>query len=269
MKFCKMSGSGNDFIVVDNTDGSLDGILDPGMISGLCRRGLAIGADGLLELLRSPVADFAMRYYNSDGHPASMCGNGGRCIARFALDRGVAGPGLVTFTSDSGIHRALVDSSWRVRLWMTEPRILAGAGKLRLDDVGIVAGLADTGVPHLVVEHEDLRDGVFERVAPILRRHAAAGPAGANVDFVSSGRGRLEMRTWERGVEGETLACGTGAVAVALLLSQAGRASLPVEILTRGGLELAVGRDEKGWWLEGEARIVYRGETVAPRVDGD
>lgn len=269
MRFCKMSGAGNDFIVVDNTDGSLDSLLAPEAIRDLCRRGLSIGADGLLELRRSPEADFAMRYYNSDGHPAAMCGNGGRCIARFAMDLGIAGPGLVTFTSDSGIHRAMVDSSWRVRLWMTEPRILAGAGELRLDDLDILAGLADTGVPHLVVEHEDLDDGVFERLAPILRRHGAAGPAGANVDFASAKKGRLEMRTWERGVEGETLACGTGAVAVALLLSEAGRARLPAEILTRGGLMLEVGRDENGWWLEGEARIVFRGETVAPRVDGD
>lgn len=271
MRFTKMTGAGNDFIAVNNTDGTLDDALTARAIAGMCRRGLSIGADGLLEL-RSPTdpcsgADYRMIYYNSDGGRAGMCGNGGRCIARFAVMEGVAGSSQV-FESDAGRHRAMILDSGDVRLWMTDPAMISPG--LELDLPGSAPDyfrgvLVNTGVPHLVIFREDIEDGVFERVAAPLRSHGETGRDGANVDFVElEGRSSILMRTWERGVEGETLACGTGAVAAVYAGVRLGLLDPPCRIVPTGGVPLSVGQDGDGWWLEGEARPVYSGDTVEP-----
>jgi diaminopimelate epimerase len=268
IEFWKMSGAGNDFIMLDNSDRSLDDILSPEFIRCLCMRGMSVGADGLIEL-RSGAEGLEMKYYNSDGHPASMCGNGGRCMARFAVERALAGGGRFGFRSDSGLHSALVTGEWRTRLWMTEPRIVFLDRPLGTAGGPLRCSLVDTGVPHLVAFVDDLENCSFETEAPLLRWHPETGGAGANVDFVSTSGGNRLMRTWERGVEGETLACGTGAVAAAIVLHELLGSGLPVELGVRSGLVLEVGRDDDGWWLEGEARIVYKGVLVAPcNTDG-
>ncbi|HPJ27714.1 MAG TPA: diaminopimelate epimerase [Candidatus Sabulitectum sp.] len=263
LTFWKMSGAGNDFIMVDGRNRE-SGPIHREMIAELCARGLSVGADGLIEILGSRGAAFMMRYYNSDGGRAEMCGNGARCICRFAahLDL-VPMNGEFLFESDAGIHRGIVLSDTEARIWTTEPRVHWLERPLS-DPPGLVASFLDTGVPHCVVFAGDMEDGSFEELAPLVRRSLDMGEAGANADWVMvQPDGSLSMRTWERGVEGETLACGTGAVASALAAAEIfENVTLPVEIRVRSGRTLTVGRDHSGWWLQGEARIVYRGELL-------
>lgn len=259
--FVKMSGAGNDFVVVDNRDSSLDAFLTPENISRLCTRGLSTGADGLLELRGDAEFPFRMRYYNSDGGSARMCGNGGRCIAAFAVAVGAAPrEGRFEFVSDAGVHSALLSSDGSVRLWMTAPTIRYMEGTLKMPGGDMGVSLADTGVPHAVVFTRNIANCDFHRLAPMIRSHPDFQPEGANSTFAQVlGRTHASMRTWERGVEGETLACGTGAVAVALVGQELGLIDLPLEIDVSSGLTLTVGRDDLGWWLSGEARTVYSG----------
>ena len=264
MKFWKMSGAGNDFIMVDNRRGDLTADLSPERIASLCRRGLSVGADGLIEIMESAGNSFRMRYSNSDGGEAEMCGNGARCICRFACELGMVSMGdEFSFESAAGVHRGLVTGDAEARIWMTEPVLHWPKGKI-LTGTELEAGFADTGVPHAVVFTEDTEDGTFEKYAPLVRSAAEFGPRGANANWVKVlPDGSLSMRTWERGVEGETLACGTGAVASALIASTVhGYVTLPVTINVRSGLKLVVGNDHSGWWLQGESRFIYRGETL-------
>lgn len=261
-EFTKMSGAGNDFIVLDSTDNPDSRGPSPAFIAGVCRRGLGVGADGLLELLPPRGSEaFRMSYFNSDGGRASMCGNGARCICCFAHSRGLVKIGdPFDFASDSGLHHGLVLTPCSARIWMTEPTVSFLEKPV---DLGMTCpvSLVDTGVPHAVVLRHGLDDGTFEKMAPVLRRHPATGPAGANADWAMMlPDGSLSLRTFERGVEGETLACGTGAVAAALvcLETQPGF-RLPARVHVASGLCLTVGRDDRGWWLSGEARAVYRG----------
>lgn len=264
IKFLKMSGAGNDFIMVDNREGQYTSALTGQRIARLCRRGLSVGADGLIELRTDESNSFAMKYYNSDGGPAEMCGNGARCICRFAVELGVVQMGEeFSFISDAGIHRGLVTNESEARIWMTKP-VLHFLGKtISLED-DIDVSFADTGVPHAVVFSEDVEDGSFEKYASGLRSHSEFGFEGTNVNWVKlNADNSLLMRTFERGVEGETLACGTGAVASALIASERfDEVSFPVSITVRSGLELVVGKDSFGWWLQGQARIIYRAELI-------
>ncbi len=265
IKFLKMSGAGNDFIMIDNRDGKYTSILTRDKIADICRRGLSVGADGLIELVNHNRHRFAMKYFNSDGGSAEMCGNGARCICCFAAELGIVEKGVeFMFASDAGSHHGLVTHTSEARIWLTEP-VLHFLQK----DIGVEtelqAGYADTGVPHAVVFSEDIEDGSFEKYAPMVRAHAEFGTNGANANWVKVLEdGSLVMRTFERGVEGETLACGTGAVASALIASERfDSVSLPVRIAVRSGLCLTVGKDSRGWWLQGEARIIFRAETVS------
>lgn len=264
MIFWKMSGAGNDFIMLNGLESGSASSPGRDQIASMCRRGLSVGADGLIEIRRSEDRCFRMKYYNSDGGEAEMCGNGARCICRFALELGLVGSGEeFLFESDAGVHRGLVTGDAESRIWMTEPEIFFLS---RAVDTGIMleTGFVYTGVPHAVVFTDNLEDGSFEKYAPVLRSHREFGSAGANADWVKiTGDGSLQMRTWERGVEGETLACGTGAVASALIASMKyDHVDLPVKIGVKSGLELTVGHDESGWWLQGESRLIYRGEIL-------
>lgn len=264
MIFWKMSGAGNDFIMVDNRSGDLTDRLTRKRIANLCRRGLSVGADGLIEIMESSEHPFRMRYSNSDGGEAEMCGNGARCICRFAHELGLVPRGeKFTFESAAGVHSGLVTGDSEARIWMTEPRLYWWSGRA-LSETGLETGFADTGVPHAVVFTDDVDDGTFETLAPLVRSAAEFLPAGANADWVQVlPGGSLVMRTWERGVEGETLACGTGAVASAMIAEAVhDSVTLPVTIRVRSGLDLVVGRDDTGWWLQGESRFIYRGETL-------
>jgi len=236
--FTKMHGAGNDFVVIDHRAPFLPEER-AAWLARVCDRRRGVGADGVLLLERDPELDFAMSYYNADGGPADFCGNGARCLARFALDLGLGRGGAVRFRSAVGEKRATRLPDGRIALWFGG----VGAGeKLTLEAEGRAhAGLFVTaGVPHFVVPVPHVEDVPLERWAPPLRHHARFGAAGANVDFVTRrDDGRVAMRTYERGVEGETLACGSGAIATAMWAVVDG-ASAPVTVRTAGGDDLVV-----------------------------
>ena len=270
LKFAKMNGSGNDFVLLDNRVAGIDPELMPALARGLCARGRSVGADGLIILEPSDRVDprlgrvdFRWHFYNADGSSAEMCGNGGRCAARFALDRGLAGPAMV-FDTIAGPIRAWVDGA-TVKLEMVPPGgayrdlVLEGpAGPVEL------AGI-NTGVPHAVVAVEDLESTPVRELGRFLRFHQHFAPAGTNVNFVRGQEDELWVRTYERGVEDETLACGTGAVASALMAGQWGWLRSPVTVRVRSGERLKVyysveGGQFKEVFLEGAASYVYEAE---------
>lgn len=265
--FVKMHGAANDFVVVDHRTPFLPhGAALENLIARLCDRRRGVGADGVLLLERDPELDFAMRYHNSDGRPADYCGNGARCLARFALDHGLGRDGVVRFRTAPGVQKARVHEFGDVEVHyglVRAPgamRSLAAAGR-SFDGHHVLAG-----VPHFVVPVERVEWVPLTEWAPPLRHHPDFGPEGANVDFIATlGPGRIAMRTWERGVEGETLACGSGAIASAVAV-RATQDADTVTVLTAGGdeLKVAMTRADGGFdvWLTGPAEVAYTGTWV-------
>lgn len=263
MKFHKLSGSGNDFVLLDNMDLALTGDLS-GLVRELCARRTGVGADGVLLLEPAEGADFRMRYLNADGGEVEFCGNGGRCSAYMARRLGLAGERM-TFLAGDGPHRAEV-SGRRVKLGMADPRDVSLGFLLEVEGRAHAASFADTGVPHVVVQVGDAEAADVIGLGRAIRRHHQYAPRGTNADFVEVlDRKRLKVRTYERGVEDETLACGTGCTAAAVVSVLRGLADPPVECLTRGGETLTVHmrRDGEGVtdvFLEGEVSLVFDGE---------
>jgi len=263
--FTKMHGAGNDFVVIDHRQRFLPAERRE-MFARLCDRRRGIGADGVLLLEQDDSHDFAMRYHNSDGGVAEFCGNGARCIARFALSLGLGRNGEVTFRTDAGVKRARATDDGRIALWFG--RVDEGEA-VTLGAVGrtFAGRRVVTGVPHVVIPVPSLDVVPLAEWAPPLRAHERLGAAGANIDFVSRlPDGRVAMRTWERGVEAETLACGSGAMATALWAVIEG-ASPPVTVRTSGGDELVVelerGANGREATLIGPAVTVFTGEWPA------
>jgi diaminopimelate epimerase len=237
IRFTKMHGAGNDFVVIDNRDAAWTPSAEA--VARLCCRRFGIGADGLLLLETDSRDAFSMRYFNADGGEAEMCGNGARCIARFAHRVGAAGRGMV-FRSKAGRHWAEVEGE-RVRVGLTEPRGIREGVRAEAEGRAFEGIALDTGVPHFVVFVEDLERFDVDRFGRALRWHDAFAPAGVNVDFVRvTGESSIAVRTYERGVEGETLACGTGVTASAIAAHLARAVAPPVRVLTAGGVELGV-----------------------------
>jgi diaminopimelate epimerase len=261
--FYKMTGSGNDFILIDNRDGVLDPASVKELVTAVCRRKFSVGADGLILIEPSEKADFRWRFFNQDGSVAEMCGNGGRCAARFAVLNEICGPKL-SFETDAGIIRAVVDGV-RVRLEMTKPSGLVLGEALEAGGKTFLVDRMNTGVPHAVIWVEDLEGVPVVEWGRAIRYHERYAPAGTNVNFATrSDQGVLVIRTYERGVEAETLACGTGSVAVALIAAQKGIAASPVSVKTRGGEALRIHFTTSGFefvdvFLEGDARVIYQG----------
>lgn len=263
-EFAKMTGAGNDFIVIDDRANTI-GEDARELAKQLCRRRLSIGADGLILITPSSRFDFRMRYFNADGSEADMCGNGGRCAARFARERQIAGDEM-TFESRSGKHSARIVDSENVRLAMPDPRAMILNVEITIKGDRLEAHRVNTGVPHAVIEVDDLESHPVVEVGRAVREHRAFMPEGTNADFVRVVDDHaIELRTYERGVEDETLACGTGAVASALIMAALGKAHPPVAVRTRGGWTLDVGffMSDLGFCdvsLTGDARTVFAGE---------
>jgi len=262
--FYKMSGSGNDFVFVDARAEGRGRLDQPEVVQSICARGTGVGADGIVFLEDSDRADVRLTYLNADGSRADFCGNATLCTTRLATELGMGGgqEGL-RIETDSGIVSARIRGG--------TPQIdLQPVTEVSADaDIELTAGerrmgFALVGVPHLVILCDDVSTvDVVARGRP-LRSHPSL-PNGANVNFVSPGSGRQwRYRTYERGVEAETLACGSGAVATGVLLSAWGLATPPVEIQTRSGKLVVVDfrRSGESWSpsLAGEGRVVYRGE---------
>lgn len=210
VKFVKYEGAGNDFILIDDREGAFRP--DAGHIAALCDRHFGIGADGLMTLRRSAGLDCSMRYYNADGSAGEMCGNGARCFALFAEHRGIGGE-TKFFDAADGLHTARIR-----RLKGTSGEIELGMIAVREIRTGDGWWFLNTGVPHYVEFVDDLEAVDVTGRGRAIRRDTARFPQGTNVNFVQiTGDGTIRMRTYERGVENETLACGTGATAAAIV----------------------------------------------------
>lgn len=259
LEFLKMSASGNDFIVIDNRDGKVDGIFPdiPGFVQKTCRFHHSVGADGVILIENSASHDFSWRFFNADGSEADMCGNGGRCAARFAFIKGITKEKM-TFETGAGVIKAEV-SGTRVKLQLTTPYDLKLDYPVGLEDKEIFLSSVNTGVPHAVLQVNDIDYMPVEELGRRVRHHKVFGEKGTNVDFVEIvNKENLKIRTYERGVEGETYACGTGAVAVGVILKQKGLIESPVNIKTKGGEMLKVYLDDEVY-LEGDTRLIYVG----------
>ncbi len=264
--FTKMNGSGNDFIIIDNRNGLAPADL-PAFIQGVCRRKLSVGADGLILIETDADHDFRWQFFNADGSRAEMCGNGARCAARFACMHGIAGRRM-TFGTDAGtIEAEVIGEGAKIR--MTDPFDLACDETLTLADSAQIFSRVNTGVPHVVVETDDLEAVPVAALGREIRFHSRFAPAGTNVNFMAvRGTGAIGVRTYERGVEDETLACGTGCVAAALVTAVRHGWNSPIEVTTRSGGILTIHFDREGQgfqsvYLEGDARIVYAAELGA------
>lgn len=262
MKFYKLSGSGNDFVLLENRLQEL-GADFTRWVPRLCARRTGIGADGVLVLEPAEGYDFRMRYFNADGGEVEFCGNGARCSAYMAWRLGWAGEEM-NFLAGDGPHRAEVSGN-RVKLSMSDPRDINLSFLLEVDGRGYAASFADTGVPHVVIQVGDLETFDVIGVGRQIRYHQRYQPRGTNANFIEILDGsRLKIRTYERGVEDETLACGTGCTAAAVVSALRGLVRPPVACLTRGGeiltVHLAV-QDQtvSQVFLEGEVRLVFEG----------
>jgi len=262
--FFKMHGCGNDFVLIDHRQPVIPDKDQPRFARRVCARQVGVGADGLILLEPSANADFRWRFYNADGSVAEMCGNGGRCAARLAVMLGIAPPQL-SFETLAGIIKAEVTDR-NVRLELTGIGDFRLSQEIPINGKTLIGHFLKVGVPHVVVPIKELEQVPVAFWGKIVRFHQMFQPAGANVNFINfQGSQALEVRTYERGVEDETLACGTGAVASALIAARLGQAVSPVAVNTRGGEVLTVhfsfkGETFKDVYLEGEALVVCRGE---------
>ena len=268
--FTKMSGTGNDFILIDHRKPFLSREDMPAFARAVCEHRFSVGADGLIFIENSDTAHFRWQFLNADGSWAEMCGNGARCAARFAHAKGIA-PASMRFETVAGIIEAeVIDDS--VKLRMTPPTGLRLGESVEVDGQGRGVHSLNTGVPHAVLFMEDIKAAPVMEWGRLIRFHQHFQPAGTNVNFVArNGVNSLVVRTYERGVEGETMACGTGAVASAIIAGLLGQVQPPVAITTSGGEHLTIhyrldGERIDQVFLEGPASFIYDGQLHAEAV---
>ena len=260
----KMSGSGNDFVVVDGrfTDASR---WPAAQVRAICDRRSGVGADGFVILTPATPDSVRMAYWNADGSHGALCGNAALCCGRLAVALEFVPPGEFCLLTDAGVVRVRAGATG------DEAEINLPDADLPREHGGIAAvagerwlSMGSVGVPHLVIRVDDIEAVDVAGRGRLLRSHGSVGPEGANVNFVAPTETSWLIRTYERGVEGETLACGTGTVAAALALASRGEARLPLSFRSRGGPELSVraelaGPRATGIWLGGQGRLVFRG----------
>ena len=271
MQFTKMSGAGNDFIVADNRDHRIQ--LSRQQVAHLCHRQFGIGADGLMLLVpcASGRADWAWQFWNSDGSDAEMCGNGARCFARFIQHAtGLTGPS-VTFETAAGVIGAEFEGE-RVTVNLTAPHSLRLLEPVPTRTGPVEISSLNTGVPHAVVFVPDADRAMVQEQGRELRFHPHFGPRGTNVNFVEiKAPGHIRVRTYERGVEGETLACGTGVSASAMISARVHGFQSPVRVQVQGGDELRISFTEQDGQfsnvrLNGPATFVFEGSIEVPHL---
>ena len=263
LDFFKMSGSGNDFILIDNRDRSLAVGDIAEFVRTVCERKVSVGADGLIIIENSQRADFQWRFFNADGSEVDMCGNGARCAARFAYIRGIAKEKM-SFETAAGIIEAEVRGD-TIKVKLTHPHGLKTNISMMIDGKPIEVNFVNTGVPHIVLFVNGLdRYDVFN-VGRKIRYHKEFQPEGTNANFMEViDAHTIRIRTYERGVEDETLACGTGAVAAVLISSSQELVESPVEVKVKSGETLKIyfrktGHGFEDIYLEGKAVVVYEG----------
>jgi diaminopimelate epimerase len=270
--FTKMTGSGNDFIIIDNRALKLSKERGRELARLACRRKLSVGADGLILIENDSEADFAWQFFNADGSEAEMCGNGSRCAARFALLKGIVNRNFMSFKTLAGLIEAQITGE-RAKVRVPDPHSMELDVPIESNGCILHLGFINTGVPHAVffadsrAELEQL--DVFE-LGSRIRFHQRFQPAGSNADFVfAGGLHNIFVRTFERGVEAETLACGTGCIASTLIAAAKNLVASPVDVITKGGETLVIhfeiisqgGRISfSNVHLEGDAKVVYEAE---------
>lgn len=264
LEFIKMNGAGNDFILMDNRAGRIR--LTTEQIVRLCHRQRGIGADGIMLLIpcASGKADWSWEFYNSDGSVADMCGNGARCFARY-VQRLTNRTGGFSFETGAGIISASFQGE-RVTVNLTEPKGLRLGEQVEADGKPLAVHSLNTGVPHAVVYVPDADRAMVRSLGATLRYHSHFAPKGTNVNFVQVLEpGSIRVRTYERGVEGETLACGTGVSAAAMISASLHGFQSPVKVRVQGGdlLEVAFDRTPEGGFanvrLTGPADFAFEG----------
>ncbi len=259
--FTKLSATGNDFILIDNREKIFTGD-EVELFNRLCQRRTSIGADGILLIEKNPSRDFTMRYFNADGCESEMCGNGARATAYYAFQRKLV-QNTMDFEVSQEPYHAVV-SGKTVRLRMRKPFDLQLTPGV-LDQAEMVeGGFVNTGVPHYVIFVDNVDEVNVTELGRKYRSHAFFKPTGTNVNFVRvAGASHFQMRTYERGVEDETLACGTGTVASAVIAHLQKKMPFPIAVTTRGG-ELVVYGDAsfENLELEGEVQEVFTGQFV-------
>lgn len=269
LQFLKMSGAGNDFIVADNRDGRIR--LTRDQVARLCHRQFGIGADGLMLLVpcTSGRADWAWQFWNSDGSDAEMCGNGARCFARFLQSATGHTGSSVRFETAAGVIGAEFEGE-RVTVNLTPPHGLRLGESVSTAEGTVEVCSLNTGVPHAVVFVPDADQAMVQERGRELRFHPHFGPRGTNVNFVQvKAPGLIRVRTYERGVEGETLACGTGVSASAMITARVHGFPSPVRVQVQGGDELRVAFTEQDGGfrdvrLNGPATFVFEGSIELP-----
>ena len=271
--FVKMSGTGNDFILIDHREPFIAPEDMADFSAKVCRRKFSAGADGLILIEDSSEADFQWRFFNADGSVAEMCGNGARCAARFAFLQGIV-QAEMRFATLAGIIEAAV-SGKDVAVKMTDPVDLNMDQRITAEGKEYTVHSIDTGVPHVVLFVDDIDQTDVRSLGSRIRHHEIFMPAGSNVNFVQRRGDAVKVRTYERGVEDETLACGTGAAASAIIAALLGQVASPVDIITSGGDCLTIlfdCKEAKGSgsydtvshvFLKGPAHIIYSGELNA------
>jgi diaminopimelate epimerase len=268
--FMKMNGCGNDFIVIDNRGNRMNSVQVAPFVQRVCSRRISLGADGVLFLEESSVSDFSMRYFNADGSEGEMCGNGARCIAKFAYTLGVAGKSM-SFETRDGIYEAVIEG---VNIKVKFPSVRIDEVLLhqqgRFADREVEYHYANVGVPHAVVLQPNLpawKESDVLALGRAMRYASEVFPNGTNVNLIEPvDRQTIRIRTYERGVEDETLACGSGSTASAIIASLLGKTRPPVNLHTRGGvlqIDFQIGPEHiDEIYLAGEAKIVAEGHLL-------
>jgi len=261
VKFYKYSGSGNDFIFFNNMSSELS--LDESKITKLCHRRSGVGADGVVLISESRRHDYKLRIFNSDGSEAEMCGNASRCSIHFADNiLGIKKKEFI-FETMNGVYSGSIVSKDEVRIQMTE---LFDEDSIDISDLGgLNTRFLNTGVPHAVIEVGSLSEVKFNQIAPIIRSDKRFGAAGTNVDFfevIDNEKQHIKLRVFERGVEDETLCCGTGIMATAISCSRFYNWFGEIKVETKGGALIAI-VDElyKNLYFQGEVDLVFAGDT--------
>ncbi len=266
--FFKMNGSGNDFIIINNREKIVEDLVEipiEEFVQKVCKRGLSVGADGLILIEKDDTYDFRWRFFNNDGSEVEMCGNGSRCAARFAYLNGIA-PLNMKFSTLAGVIEAQITGLNTVMVQLTNPKDYKE--EIKLDGIEMPASFINTGVPHVVYFVDNVDTVDVKEIGAKTRYHEYFKPEGTNANFAEVvDKNTIKLRTYERGVEDETLACGTGATAAAVIAILKGKCESPVSVLTRSGKILKIyvyadGSNIKKVYLEGDALLTYIGTMI-------
>ncbi len=271
LTFTKMSGAGNDFIVIDKKN-NIDLVVDNNLISRICDRRNGVGADGLITIEDSVTHNFIMNYYNADGSTGSLCANGARCAILFASNSGRLKDNKAEFVSNDIVYKGDVISDSEIKFYLNPPKKIKYNFKIKAGGKLINSHFVDTGSPHVIIDIQEsegflksLDDIPVELLGREIRYSGEFSPDGTNVNFIDVKNGRVFIRTYERGVEAETLACGTGSVAAALIAYTTKKISVPVEIIPKSKEKLFVNFDVensnvRNLSLTGPAKVIFAGE---------